>query len=96
MPNPTLPNYILSVALINILKGDKCEEVVKETADHIDQIVDERFKDKSEKIQEQIIISVLLPLCAELMKEEKQEFVSILSEEASRIQKELNSVNPYL
>jgi len=83
--NPSLPDYILASVIMNILKGDKTEEVVRSVAATIEKYSDERFKSKSEGLQQQIVESILLPLCKELMSEDIITYKRILFEAWKKI-----------
>lgn len=86
----------MSLAIINILKSDRTETYIADTADKIDALLDSKFKSKSEDLQLQVVSRVLLPLCEELLKEKPLEYVRTLEERARAVKVTISKNSPYL
>lgn len=93
---PKIPSFFISFGIMNLLKSEEAEKLIKENANKLDALIDAEFPNKSEEIQETIVSKVLLALGKELMKESPRKYYSLLAEETRRIQAEMNKGNPYL
>lgn len=75
-----LIDLILEKAIVRILKGEKTDFVIEETASMIDKYMDERFDAHSEEVQRVFVKRILLPLAYAIMKEDKTQFLADLNE----------------
>jgi hypothetical protein len=60
---------------------------VREIADDIDTMIDEKFPKRSEAIQKRIVQILLVPLARELMKDNVEEYNKILKSELLNLER---------
>lgn len=73
-----LTDLILEKALVHILEGSNTENVIQDAASLVDKYLEGRFGEGSEKLKKVVVTEVLLPLCKELMKDDKTQFIADL------------------
>lgn len=80
-----LLNDLLFVALDKVLKGQKTDDVVKQTAEVIHKNAQDRFLKNGDRLERTFVNEVLLPLCLELSVDDKTQFLADLNTFKARI-----------
>ena len=81
-------SYVMAHALIYAMKCVGEKDHIKDVVEKFDHLLDDSFPKRSENIQRELVKNVLLPLCAELMREEKQKFNQILEVQQHKLSQE--------
>ena len=73
--------FVIAQGIVALIKDANKKGTIIELAEHIDRIADKDLGTSSEKVQQKVVSSVLLPLAKKLMEENPIEFNRILTDE---------------
>jgi len=82
-------SFVIANGLIKALEAADRQGKVKEIAQEVDKIVDEHLQKRSEHVQEQVCMLVLIPLMSELLVENPGKYSMLLEAELLRVKEKL-------